>query len=325
MWDHDEYQGDFYEHNFFSDSASDRDYAALALSESKMQHGHKAPWEEETDEEEEEDTYAEGNVQRSLAILRTNHQVYSEASSVLYSGLVLSLQPGDVLCLNTGKDIVKASERVWRHNPLLDVGTTNLSGQTVYATPELDGVMEPHVLARFTKINFSLEFDWDPLEAGMTQQTEGEQTALVAPSLFVNENLTVDPQDEAKLLAFYKRSTIIHQLVKILSNSPHIVRLEIVLDIEVLAEYDSDFDSNSDENEETHKKMTVANKRAVELFLDSGLLAPLDKLSNVQSFGFDIIPEPIDLPAGYKGSPKQARALNALKQKIERNYAVKDD
>lgn len=154
MLDYNEYQGDFYEHNFFSDSASDRDYAALALSESKMQLGHKAPWEEEdTDHKEEQGTDHEGErardqertVQRFPAILRANRQIYSEASSLLYTGLQVRLQPGDFLCMNAGKDVVKASG-IWRHNPLHGIGTTNQSGQTIYATPELDGFMEPHVL-----------------------------------------------------------------------------------------------------------------------------------------------------------------------------------
>ena len=198
--------------------------------------------------------------------------------------------------------------------------------------------MEPHVLARFTKITVDLVFSWEAetLQAEMTQLGERDQTALVALSLFVNDNLTVNPQDEAKLLAFFRRSTIIHQLVKILSNSPNIVCLAIVLDINVLARYDvnSDFDTESeseeDEPSETTKKMYLANLRALELFLDSGLLAPLEKLSNVQSFRFDIIPQDFnDLPdrydEQYEGSPKQARVLSTLKQEIERNYAVRDD
>ena len=86
MWDHDEYQGDFYEHNSFSDSASDRDYAALALEESRMQHGHKAPWEEDTDEEGEENLDQEMKVQRFPAILCTNRQIYSEAGPCYLRG-----------------------------------------------------------------------------------------------------------------------------------------------------------------------------------------------------------------------------------------------
>lgn len=235
-------------------------------------------------------------VQRFPAILRTNRQIYSEASAVLYSGLSLYVKPENVLCMNAGKDIVKASDKVWRHNPLHGIGTTNQSGQTVYATPEVDGFMEPHVFARFTQITFDLNLTLDEntmkatREPETTQHGQEDQNALVAPSLFVTDNLTINPRDEAKLLAFYKRSTMIHQFVKILSNSPNIVRLQIELEIEVLARWANDLDSDSDsESEEdrpseTTKKNLLANERAIDIFLDSGLLAPLEKLSNVQTF-----------------------------------------
>ena len=342
MWDDDEYQGDFYEHNFFSEDASDRDYAALALNESKMQHGHKAPWEEEdTDHKEEDGADQETKVERFPAILRTNRQIYSEASSLFYTGLQVHLQPGDFICMNAGKDIVKASG-IWRHNPLRGIGTTNQSGQTVYATPELDGFMEPHVFARFTNIICDFEFSWqmDTLEAVtgevMTEDEMAEER--IAPRLFVNDDLTVDRRDKAELLAYYRSSTMIHQLFKILSNSHNIVCLEMFFDIEVLARYDMnmdiDFEENEDEDDDDDeegqfKKMDVANECATDLFLDSGLLAPLEKLSNVQTFKFDVLPqdfgdEPDDCIDEYRSSPKQARVLNALKQKIEGNYAVKD-
>ena len=256
---------------------------------------------------------------------------------MLSSGLSLYLRPGDVLCMNAGNVIVKASTGVWRHNPLYGIGTKNQSGHTVYATPELDGFMEPHVLARFTQITFDLNLllDEDTMEAtrqaDLTQQGQKNQNAQVPPSLFVNDNLTINPRDEAKLLAFYKRSTIIHQLVKILSNSSNIVRLNIELEIDVLARWDNDLDSDSDseseedEPSETTKKNLLANERAIDLFLDSGLLAPLEKLSNVQTFQveFELAQDRNQKP--YKPSPKHAAMLSDLKQKIECNYAVRAD
>ena len=211
IWHGTEYQGNIYEHNYNdSDSDTDDSFPKIfsrkrgadrsLVRESKVHDRPESVWKYGTDQEL--------NVQRFPAILRTNRQIYSEASSLLYAELSLVLQPGDVLCMNTGKDIVKASERIWRHNPLYGIGSTNSSGQTVYAKPELDGVMEPHVLARFKKIIFEIELSWE-LEA---LQNLRDQTV---PSLFVNEDLTVNPDDEAKLLAFYRRSSFIHQLVKI--------------------------------------------------------------------------------------------------------------
>ena len=100
--------------------------------------------EDEEEEEQEDEQEVEVDVRRFPAILCTNRQIYNEASYLFYSELEVHIQPGDVLCMNTGKDIVKASERLWRHNPLNGTGTTNSSGFTDYAKPELEGVLEPH-------------------------------------------------------------------------------------------------------------------------------------------------------------------------------------
>ncbi len=40
---------------------------------------------------------AEFATKRHLAILRVNHQVYAEASSLMYSDLEMVLQPGDIM------------------------------------------------------------------------------------------------------------------------------------------------------------------------------------------------------------------------------------
>lgn len=334
MWQGTEYEGNFYEHNY-NDSDSDLDYSdshdaskemvveTALVDEIKMQDGHKSVCEHDSDE----DT----NVKRFPAILRVNRQIYTEVSSLLHTELCLTLQPGDVLCMSTGKDIVKASEKVWRHNPLHGIGTTDSNGQTIYTKPELNGVMEPHVFARFERICFDFDVSWEveTLEAEAGRTAAGDQTA---PSLFVNDDLTVRPEDEAKLLAFYKRSTIVHQLVKILSNSPRIFCLQIFIAIEVLARYDmssdmssdSDFDEDDSEITVTDEKMDVANGRATELFLDSGILGTLEKLSNVLSFelhfrGLDRHCET------YQPTSKNGTMLKDLKEKIERNYTGRDD
>ena len=145
------------------------------------------------------------------------------------------------------------------------------------------------------------------------------------PSLYVNDNMTVKTEDEAELLAFYRRSTIIYQLVKILSNSPDIIRLDIYFDIEVLAEYGNlDSDSEDDDGGELGWRPEAANRRAMELFLESGLLAPLETLSNVRSFTFKFTALGSDYEI-YQPSPKYERILKDLKQKIEGNYTLRDD
>ena len=244
----------------------------------------------------------------------------------------MNLQPGDVLCLKARKDIVKASEKVWRHNPLDGIGTTNGTGQTVYSKPRMDGVMEPHVLARFKRFTFELCVNWegDTIDAeGCNAEKDANRGKYikqhgVAPSLFVHENMTVDPQDEANLLAFYRHSTLIHQLVKILSNSPDIVSLDMSFDFEVLVRdgLGEDSDLDDDEDEAQFKMDDLANGRAMEIFMDGGFFEPLEKLSNVRFFDFQFARLNHD-GEDYKPKPRHERMLTDLRHKIKDNYACR--
>ena len=323
------HQSDFFEHNYNEDK--DAEYF-LSMDQAFRARDSEAPWVKKSIWKlRDGDKDSDFDVRRYPNILRTNRQIYSEASSMLYSELRVVLQPGDVLCMKPCKDIVKASEKVWRHNPLDGIGTTNATGQTVYSKPSLDGVMEPHVLARFKKLAFELDINWE-LETLHAEGCDAEKDENrgkyikqhgVAPSLFVHENMTVDPQDEANLLAFYKHSTLIHQLVKILSNSPDIVSLDMSFEFQVLVRDDLDLDSDLDDDDEYGAQLKtedVANGRAMEIFMDGGFLAPLEKLSNVRSFEFRFSGTSYDCE-DYEPKPRHKRMLTELKQKIKDNYA----
>ena len=265
------------------------------------------------------------NVQRFPAILRTNHQIYDEASSFFFLMLEIHLAPAHVLSM-----------------ALKDTGIADRPGSKLNPMLNLDGVMKPDALASFKKIildiDFSFQFAWqlEALEAELSPRKPNHDTGLLnnaMPRLFVDENLTVDPDDAAKLLAFYKRSTIIHHFVNLVSNSPELTRLIITLHASVFADYeidsdpdmDPDLDDDADEPDfiSRHALMTaVANERATELILDSGILAPLEKLSIVQSFQFKF--ETKDRNGElYKPTAKHLEMLMDLKQKVERNYGVR--
>ena len=315
------YQGDFFEHNY-NDDDKDAGYY-LSMDRAFQKTFTEAPWEKKSIWKPRGDPF--GNVRRYPNILRTNRQIYSEASPMLYSELRVNLQPGDVLCMKASKDIVTASERVWKHNPLDGIGTTNGAGQTVYSKPKLDGVMEPHVLARFRKFAFELCIDWEA-ETLCAESDPAwgnyEMQHGVAPSLFVHENMTVDPQDEANLLAFYRHSTLIHQLVQILSNSPDIDSLEMSFEFQVLVRdgLGGEWDSDDNQDEAQSKMNDVANGRAMEIFMDGGFFAPLEKLSNVRAFEFAFTWVNHD-DETYQPKPRHERMLTDLKQKIKDNYA----
>ena len=80
---------------------------------------------------------------------------------------------------------------------------------------------------------------------------------------------------------------------------------------------------DDDEGEDTERRPEAANERAMELFLESGLLTPLEKLSNVRSFEFEFTALDFDCEI-YKPTFKH-EMLNDLKQKVERNYTMRDN
>ena len=220
----------------------------------------------------------------------------------------------------------------------------------------LNGVMTPDALAPFKRItfdiDFSFQFAWqlEAVEAALSSRKAEKNTRLLSntmPMLFVNENLTVDPDDAAKLLAFYDRSSIIRHFVNIVSNSPGLTRLVITLHASVFADYTMISDSESDPDLEGYEigsdpdmvsglssgaddwesmsryglMTAVANERATELLLDSSLLASLEKLSNVRSFHVEFETQDRNGEL-YKPTAKHQAMLIGLKRKIDRNYSV---
>lgn len=293
---------------------------------------------------------------RHLAILRTNRQIYDEASALLHSDLTIDVNPGDAVTDGPGNAIVKPTKKVWRHAPINDISSTNSNGQTIYKSLPLDGPVEPHVFARFEKISYLADFTFEPDQA--------------APSLYVNDDLSVNDEDAAKFVSYLTTATsttrwfedpipgrsfdngrretlqdvaditissvsvshpstagIIQNFVDLLSNSPFIRHLELTLTVEVrcknpIDDLGSDSDDESDSQEaKDDEKVEVADERATELFLESGVLDPLRKLSNVKCFSFEI-----ETMRGIKFMEPKQKYLNMvgdLKKATENNWVVK--
>ena len=253
----------------------------------------------EEDHAEEVDVYS---LRRYPAILRTNRQIYSEASSFLYSELDVHLQPVDVFWLNTGKSIVGPGRRQWSA-----------------------GAMESHVLARFKKITFETDFTWekrvmtdvyprrsrDPTRS--RDITRENALDKIAPGLFVGP--LVDRGDPTNNhVFFYKRSTFIHQLIQVLSKFSDITRL--------IMNIDTSFIPYAIPQGE---KWQAASEYALEYFLDSGSLTALEKLSNIRSIRFDcdtLERDALDEPYYLKWD--RVELLIDLMQRIERNYAARN-
>lgn len=207
---------------------------------------------------------------RHPEIVRTNRQIYSEAVSVLYSELTIMLEPADIPGMRRryAKGMGISKKTVWRHNPLDGIGYREEDGSHVYNTPPMDGLMEPHMFARFQRVTFHADFEFTAAES----------------HLYIDDDFNINTDDRARFIAFLRRPGVFELLVQLLSNSPTLHRLSIGLNVQVWANYDS-HPGDSDE-ERDFKKMGAANERAADIFMDSGILNSLQKMSNVKSFEF---------------------------------------
>lgn len=234
-----------------------------------------------------------GTLSDTIAILRTNRQIYTEAISVLYNELAIILEPGDISCLGKSNErsgnLIRAKADVWRHHPLYDPGHRSEGAEYGYNTLELGGLMEPHIFARFTKIRYSAEFElmncpW-PL---------GGDDEMI---------LDLHTHDPIPFSTFLQTSSIMKLLVQLFSHSPCIRSFSFILSIYICEEYAWDDVDR------------VSNARALEMFMESGILEPLQQLSNVQTFGFEF--DMMEEGRPYQPLPKYRKMAQDLKYTIE--------
>lgn len=157
-------------------------------------------------------------------ILRTNRQIYNEASSMLYTEGIMVVEPADLFALARNPYALEfgvASESTWRHHPIEDPGEVQMDGTVRYNTAESEeGKMYPHVFARFQKIYFDANFDFEH-----TQNVE----------LWIDDNTHIIRKEDAETYKqMLRRSPVIKGLVGLISKSPIITSLEILLEVEVM-------------------------------------------------------------------------------------------
>lgn len=145
-----------------------------------------------------------------------------ESSAILYSELAIILRPGDIVCLRTPwDDIARPSENIWRHNPVDGIGEEGPIGSRTYSTPVMGGLMDPHVFARFKRIELQLCFD-----------LKIESSCRTMPELFVDSNYEIPFDQCARLSSFIKETHILQDLSTVLANSPEVSSLRTILSIE---------------------------------------------------------------------------------------------
>ena len=294
----------------------------------------------------------EMEIKRHLAILRTNRQIYDEASALLHSDLRIFVKPGDALIDTPGNAVAERSRKLWRHAPSNGLHSAKISGQTVYNTPSLDGVLEPHVFAQFEKISYTGHFDFlmdrdapglhidDDLRAcaedermfvsyltatkSVSRRRKGPLPAVRADNGF---RAAIQDNTYSKVVVTRPSvADVIQKFVDLVSISPVIRNVEFILDVQVICsnvmesmEYDS---GDSEQEAKEEEKDYAADERATELFLEAGILDSLRTLSNVMNFTFTI--ETIGRGCeDMQPKKKHLEMIQDLKKAIESNWAVK--
>ena len=266
--------------------------------------------------------FKDQRIERHTAILRTNHQIYQEASALLYSSLVMEVLPGDVVFSDTWDGVVGPSENIWRSFPRRP-GVKNHPVEKVgyKRSNHLHGTMQPASFAKFERLAFMAHLDLT---------ARGKDLIQAWPKLFVDDQFHTSRDDERVLKAYLNGegtrrppvTDIFRQFVDVLVKSPYISHLDISFGVFVEVGFGIDSEDSEDEGDEDGRKrrekkkesmVDVANECAGELALEVGLLDPLKRLSNVRRLALSFI---------YP-KPKILRMARELERVVEGNFVAK--
>lgn len=282
----------------------------------------------------------EGEVQRYPAILRANHQIYNEASTLLYSHLVMEVRPGDFMVADPWDGVMCLGGGAWGSSIVPQVGIESpVEGSVQMVSPRLVGTMEQHVFAKFEKISVVADLSFIDM---------GEGGAQFWPTFFVDDNFRTSRDDEELFVARLKGegserppvSNLVQHFVDVLVQSAYVSQLDITLKFRVDAAFDIDSEEEEDDDddddgpegedlecsrqqdEKEAKKMNIANERATELVLEAGVLDPLKRLSNVKRLGI-FFASPQCSEKSSKMKPKLSGIIRDLKEAVEGNFVAK--
>ena len=123
----------------------------------------------------------------------------------------------------TGHDMKKGGAKVRRQHPLRGMGYHNAKCLQVHHSDRMRGCVEPHTFAKFESLMFyvNLEFDNEDLE----------------PRLRVDKDHRFVVEDETQVGATLGQADVIRNLVSLLSNSPFIDCLYILVAISLIPDF----------------------------------------------------------------------------------------
>ena len=251
----------------------------------------------------------------ALAILRTCCQIYAETSPLFYSMLQVLVSPEDVVDLRDKAEIVQRNPEMKRvHADCMCHNQDIHYEERIFETLGLASLLDFEAFTRIENILF-----------------DGEYNLLFmddVPSVYVDEEFHISPNDEEKLIAFIKRTRTVENLVSLLATLPRLRRLEFTLVL--ITPLDPRYYDEEDVEGQSvsFEKSRVVGERATELFMECGILDPLRKLTNVEDFDFVIETQARKLNNANSGimvlKPEYARMVQDLTETIEQNWIARN-
>lgn len=168
--------------------------------------------------------------------------------------------------------------------------------------------MEPHVFARFERLSFGALFEFD--------DDDNAESPLV-----IDRDYRFNVEEELRFGEIISQSNLIRNLVSLISKPPFLNYLDVVLDIDLPLGFEAEPEPPSEaekalQEEEDDRLQQATEHRAVEIFLDNNMLAPLGTLFNVKSFNSR-------LAGPCKLQSRHVKMVQDLKEKIERNWQLR--
>jgi hypothetical protein len=178
----------------------------------------------------------------------------------------------------------------------------------------MNGRMDPHVFARFEAVSVDVDFDF---------------TLFINPrgvrSIRIDLNNIVNADDCEHFERVLRRTTVFRDLNIILSHSPTIKHLLVAVKVAVRADWAGVNDPQLRSDPEVYQQqwesaVKVVDRKALGIFLDSGIIEPLRSLSNVENFRASILlgwrPEEGEL------EQKSRELVEGLRRDIERKSSL---
>jgi hypothetical protein len=200
----------------------------------------------------------------------------------------------------------------WQFHPITNVKFLDISGARAFSPLALGDALYPHVLARFRRITLQVPLVY--LEYG----------AIVPARLEIDSKFNVDATSAKYLAGQMRRHRMLNDFAKIISDSGHLVRLDIKIHVNVQAtfKYKLMFGNDADlarYGQEKRSAEKASNKRAVQIFFESEQLDRLRKVSTIQSITLTFFTE-TGLDLQDEILPESLEAVEELQRTVERNW-----